>query len=128
MSYVEDNKKLLESLPENTKFVHTPGQTWYSLDKEPHDYMLGKMLWVLYKDGSYEINNDQTTKHPFTWEYLPVYTYDSNGTADTPILYSIVENPDPGVDDYEKAHWILNSSDDEIKNINIMDILHRVTY
>lgn len=35
MSYAEDNKKLLESLPENTKFVHTPGQTWYSLDNEP---------------------------------------------------------------------------------------------
>ena len=34
----------------------------------------------------------------------------------------------PNGDDYEKAHWILNSSDDEIKNINIMDILHRATY
>ena len=58
-----------------------------------------------YKDGSYVINNDTTGNHPFTWEYLPVYTYDSNGTADSAIIYRIVEIPDPGIEDYEKAQY-----------------------
>ena len=44
-----------------------------------------------YKDGSYDKNNDTTGNHPFTWEYLPVYTYDSNGKADRQIQYRIVE-------------------------------------
>ena len=47
MSYESKNKEILKKLPEGKKFVYTPSLTWYSLDKEPHDYMLGKMLWVL---------------------------------------------------------------------------------
>ena len=58
-----------------------------------------------YVDGVYYINNDQTGVHPFTWEYLPVYTYDSNGTADRIILYRIVEIPDPAITDYENAQY-----------------------
>ena len=81
MSYVEDNKKLLASLPENTKFVHTPEQTWYSLDKEPHDYMLGKMLWVLYKDGSYDLRAVGRAYYDdghFDWTWVEDTCYDKD--------------------------------------------------
>lgn len=81
MSYEEDNKKLLDSLPKNTKFVHTPGQTWYSLDKEPHDYMLGKMLWVLYKDGSYDLRAVGKSYYDdghFDWTWVEDTCYDKD--------------------------------------------------
>ncbi|MBR2066912.1 MAG: hypothetical protein IJ875_01390, partial [Solobacterium sp.] len=35
-----------------------------------------------YLDGTYTIDKDTTGKHPYTWQYLPIYTYDSQGTAD----------------------------------------------
>ena len=47
----------------------------------------------------------RTVDHPFTWEHLPVYTYDDNGIADRLISYRIVEIPDPAVDDYKKAQY-----------------------
>lgn len=81
MSYVEDNKKLLGSLPKNTKFVHTPEQTWYSLDKEPHDYMFGKMLWVLYKDGSYDLRAVGKSYYDdghFDWTWVDEVSYDKD--------------------------------------------------
>ena len=66
-----------------------------------------------YKDGTYVINNDPNKdstdpnafKHPFTWEYLPVYTYDRNGRADRAIQYRIVEIDDPWQYEYEKAKF-----------------------
>ena len=49
-----------------------------------------------YKDGIYAVGTDTTTgngnaKHPYTWEYLPIYEYDSNGKTAGEILYRIVE-------------------------------------
>ena len=66
-----------------------------------------------YLDGTYVINNDTNkdstdesiVKHPYTWEYLPVYLYDSNGRADKMITYRIVEDPDPGIADYQYAKF-----------------------
>ena len=69
------------SSPENTKFVHTPEQTWYSLDKEPHDYMLGKMLWVLYKDGSYDLRAVGRAYYDdgnFDWTWVEDTCYDKD--------------------------------------------------
>ncbi|MBR6459302.1 MAG: Cna B-type domain-containing protein [Actinomycetaceae bacterium] len=57
-----------------------------------------------YLDGTYPLNNGDN-KHPYTWEYLPVYTYDDNGVADKAILYRLVEIPDPAIADYEDAKY-----------------------
>ena len=60
----------------------------------------------IYKDGTYYINNDTTGVHPYTWEYLPVYTYDSNGTADKFITYRIVEvDNDPVNSKYKSVQY-----------------------
>ena len=58
-----------------------------------------------YKDGTYYINKDTTGNHPYTWEYLPVYTYDVNGVADRLISYRIVEIDDPAIGGYKKAQY-----------------------
>ena len=65
-----------------------------------------------YKDGVYVMNygtpaseNPKRPAHPFTWEYLPVYTYDSTGRADRAIQYRIVEIDDPWHKEYEKAEY-----------------------
>lgn len=71
-----------------------------------------------YLDGTYPINNDpnkdstdpDVVQHPYTWEYLPVYTYDENGVADKIVLYRIVEEPDPAVSDYKKAQYFNSQS------------------
>ncbi|MBP3816464.1 MAG: Cna B-type domain-containing protein [Firmicutes bacterium] len=47
-----------------------------------------------YLDGVYTIDKDNgsgTVPHPYTWQYLPMYQYDSNGKTAGEILYRIVE-------------------------------------
>lgn len=89
------------------------GRTWTDVTKNARDKDIksqvipdGKDTSGKYKDGTFAKNNDTTKKHPFTWEYLPVYTYDSNGTADRLITYRIVELPqNPPIDDYKRAQY-----------------------
>lgn len=50
-----DNLTVLNSLPEETNYIFSPQITWFGLLKEPHEYMLGKRLLVLYEDGEMDI-------------------------------------------------------------------------
>ncbi|MBE6041557.1 MAG: Cna B-type domain-containing protein, partial [Clostridiales bacterium] len=66
---------------------------------QPEDVPSGKSESTgVYSDGIFVKNKDTTGVHPFTWEYLPVYTYDSEGRADRVILYRLVEGEAPGTD------------------------------
>lgn len=81
MSYESKNKEILKKLLEGKKFVYTPSLTWYSLDKEPHDYMLGKMLWVLYTDGSYglrAVGRSYYDDGHFDWTWVEDTCYDKD--------------------------------------------------
>ena len=58
-----------------------------------------------YLDGVYSIDNSSTAvshQNPFTWEYLPIYSYDSNGIAGNALMYKIIEYKDPWDDAYLK--------------------------
>ena len=71
-------------------------ENYYGEDIDRQDVPTGKDTTGKYKDGIYAVGTDTTTgngnaKHPYTWEYLPIYEYDSNGKTAGEILYRIVE-------------------------------------
>lgn len=81
MSCDKNNRELLNSISENTKFLYTPQMIWYRLDKEPHDDMLRKMLWVLYTDGSYglrAVGRSYYDDGHFDWTWVEDTCYDKD--------------------------------------------------
>ena len=95
------------------------GATWTNVEKNSRDETItpqnvpsGKdenstsATYGEYLDGTFVQNNDpnkdstdpNVVKHPYTWQYLPVYTYDSNGKADRMILYRLVEGTQADLD------------------------------
>jgi pilin isopeptide linkage protein len=87
------------------------GTTWQNvtgISEQP--VPTGQDTQSSYKDGIYYIQNG-TSNHPYTWEYLPVYTYDDSGKVSRSILYKLVEDPDPGLPLYKKAQYSRDSFD-----------------
>ena len=118
----KDGLRAAATMP-NVKLQYSTnrGRTWTDVTDKVGNYNIADFADPVtqqtvpdgnFLDGSYDINNDQTGRHPYTWEYLPVYTYDSNGIADSAILYRIVELPDPGIADYLKAQYFDDQSFD----------------
>ena len=95
------------------------GRTWTAVEgKNPQDVPDGKDdATSKYLDGVYDMDNDgkglpPKRNHPYTWEYLPVYRYDSNGNYTRPILYRITEEPDPAITGYKYARYFDDQSFD----------------
>gem|GEM_PF-4059786 len=87
------------------------GTTWQNvtgISEQP--VPTGQDTQSSYKDGIYYIQNG-TSNHPYTWEYLPVYTYDDSGKVSRSILYKLVEDPDPGLALYKNAQYSRDSFD-----------------
>lgn len=76
-----DNLTVLNSLPEETKFIFSPQITWFKLLKEPHEYMLGKRLLVLYEDGEMDIRAVGKLHYDdghFEWAWVEDTCYDKD--------------------------------------------------